>query len=58
MKTLLGQIQMTLNTSFKLIKGKNGTTIFLPLNTKIGGLVKYAKDKETICLTEHQARHL
>ena len=42
--------------SFKLIKGKNGTTTFLPLNTYIGGPVKYVKDKETICLTKDQAR--
>ena len=41
---------------FKLIKGKNGTTVFLPLNTKIGGPVKYIKEKETICLTKDQAR--
>ena len=30
----------------------------LPLNTKIGGPVKYVKDKETICLTNDQARHI
>ena len=28
------------------------------LNTKIGGLGKYNKDKETICLTNDQARHI
>ena len=30
----------------------------MPLNTKIGGPVKYIKDKETICLTNNQARHI
>ena len=30
----------------------------MPLNTKIGGLVKYVKDKETVCLTNDQARHI
>ena len=30
----------------------------MPLNTKIGGPVKYAKDKETISLTKDQARHI
>ena len=30
----------------------------MPLNIKIGGAVKYAKDKETICLTKGQARHI
>ena len=25
---------------------------------KIGGTVKYVKDKETICLTKDQARHI
>ena len=30
----------------------------MPLNTKIGGPVTYGKDKETICLTKDQARHI
>ena len=30
----------------------------MPLNTKIGGPVRYVKDKETICLTNDQARHI
>ena len=38
--------------------GKNNTTTFLPLNTKIGGPVKYVKDKKNICLTTDQARHI
>ena len=37
---------------------KNGPNVFLPLNTKIGGPIKYAEDKETICLTNDQARHI
>ena len=30
----------------------------MPLNTKIGGQARYIKDKEAICLTEDQARHI
>ena len=30
----------------------------MPLNTKIGVPVKYAKDKKEICLTNYQARHI
>ena len=30
----------------------------MSLNTKIGRLVKFAKDKETICLIKDQARHI
>ena len=43
---------------FKLIKGENATNTFLPLNMKIGGPVKYAKNKDAICLTKDQARHI
>ena len=28
------------------------------MNTNIGGPAKYVKDKETICLTKDQARHI
>ena len=40
----------------KLIKGKNVTTPFLPLDSKKGGPVKYAKDRKAIYLTEEQMR--
>ena len=30
----------------------------MPLNADIGGWTKHVKDKETICLTENQARHV
>ena len=43
---------------FKLTKGENGTTTFLPLNTKIGGPVKYAQDKKVMCLTKEQTTHI
>ena len=33
-------------------------TTFLPLNTKLGGPVKYVNNKETICLTNDQAGHI
>ena len=40
------------------VEGKNSPTTFLPLNTKIGGQARYIKDKEAICLTKDQARHI
>ena len=42
---------------FKHLKGKNGTTTYLPFNSKTGGDVKYIKDKDTTCLTEDQMRY-
>ena len=41
-----------------MYNGTNCTTTFLPLNTNIGGPLKYVKGKETICLTKDQARHI
>ena len=46
------------NRSFKLIEGKNGPTTFLPLKTKITAQARDIKDKEAICLTNDQARHI
>ena len=43
---------------FKLVKGKNGTTPFLPLKMKTGGKVKYIQNKEAMCLTERQTDHV
>ena len=43
---------------FKLIKGKNGTTPFLPFSSKKGGPVRYAKDRKALCLTEEQMRYV
>ena len=43
---------------FKLVKGKNGSTPFLPTKDKTGGKVNYIKNKETMCLTERQADHV
>ena len=37
------------------MKGKNDPTTFLPLKSKIGGLVRYVKDKENICFTTDKA---
>ena len=39
---------------FKLVKGQNGTTSFLPSKEKTGGEVNYIKNKEAMCLTENQ----
>ena len=38
--------------------GENGLTTFLPLNTKISGQAGYIKDKEAMCLTKDQVRHI
>ena len=43
---------------FKLVKGKNGTTSFLPSKEKTGGKVNYIPDKETMCLTKKQMNHV
>ena len=40
------------------MKGKNGSTPFLPLKSKTGGKVTYMQNKEDICLTERQADHV
>ena len=42
----------------KLVKGKNGSTPFLPMKDKTGGKVNYMKNKEAMCLTERQADHI
>ena len=43
---------------FNLIKGKDGTTSFLPIRSKTGGEIKYIKNREAICLTKKQANHI
>ena len=40
------------------MKGKNDSTLFLPLKSKTGGKVTYMQNKEDICLTERQADHV
>ena len=40
------------------MKGKNDSTPFLPLKSKIGGKVMYVQNKDDICLTERQADHV
>ena len=40
---------------FKHVKGKNGTTLFLPLDSKKGGNITYVKD--TRCLPEDQTKY-
>ena len=40
------------------MKGKNDPTTFLPLKSKTGGLVRYVKDRENICLTAEQAMYI
>ena len=40
------------------MKGKNGTTSFLPSKEKTGGKVNYIQNKETICLTEKQTDYI
>ena len=43
---------------FKLLKGKNGTTPFLTLNSKKGGSVRYFKGRKVISLMEEQMRYI
>ena len=43
---------------FKLVKGKDGTTSFLPIDSKPGGKVNYTKNKNAICLSEKQANYV
>ena len=40
------------------MKGKNGTTSFLPSKEKTGGKVNYIQNKETMCLTEKQTDYV
>ena len=40
------------------MKGKNGSTPFLPTTDKTGGKVNYIKNREAMCLTERQADHV
>ena len=40
------------------MKGKNGTTSFLPSKEKTGGKVNYIQDKETMCSTEKQTDYV
>ena len=44
--------------TFKLIKGRNDPTAFLPLNTSIGGQINCKESKDNQYLTEEQARHV
>ena len=40
------------------MKGKNDPTTFLPLNSNSGCLIRYAIDRENICLIADQARYV
>ena len=40
------------------MKGKNDSTPFLPLKSRIGGKVTYVWNKDDICLTERQADYV
>ena len=43
---------------FKLVKGKDGTTSFLPIDDKTGGKVSYIQNKDVMCLIENQASYV
>ena len=43
---------------FKLVKGTDASTSFLPFDDKTGGKVRYIQNKDAICLTENQARYM
>ena len=40
------------------MKGKDGTTSFLPIESKTGGKVSYIKNREAICLSEKQTNYV
>ena len=40
------------------MKGKNDSTLFLPLKSNTGGKVTYIQNRDDICLTERQADHV
>ena len=43
---------------FKLVKDKDSTTSFLPIESKTGGKIIYVKNKEAMCLSEKQANYI
>ena len=43
---------------FKHVKAKDGTTSFLPIDSKTGGKISYIKNKEAMCLSEKQANYV
>ena len=45
---------------FKLVKGKDDTTLFLPIESKKGGKVSYIKNKKKpcVCLKKKQANYV
>ena len=60
---ILTQDSLSLNFNgeveyFKLIKVKDGTTSFLPVESKTGGKISYIKNRETMCLSEKQADYV
>ena len=43
---------------FKLVKGKDGTTPFMPTDSMTCGKISYIKNKEAMCLSEKQANYV
>ena len=43
---------------FKHVKGMDGTTSFLPIDSKTDGKIGYIKNKEAMCLSEKQANYV
>ena len=43
---------------FKFVKGRGGSTSFLPIDSKTGAEVSYMKNKEAMCLSEKQAKYV
>ena len=40
------------------MKGKDGTTSFFPIESKIGGKICYINNKEAMCLSEKQTDYV
>ena len=43
---------------FTLVKGKDSTTSFLPIDSKTGGRISNIKNKEAMCLSEKQVNYV
>ena len=55
MQAELSRVSSSEGESFKLMKGRNGSTTFLSLSPKIGGLIKSNKPSIGQYLTREQA---
>ena len=60
---MLTQDSLPLNSDgeveyLKIVKGKDDTTSYLPIESKTGGKISYIKNREAMCLSEKQANYV